>query len=84
MTHVFFLSVNPSPCVFSWISPTLVAENRFRSGSSRVLISTDLWGRGLDVQQAVWSGGRLGPEVGPEVAIVNGLLLLLLLLFFFF
>ena len=24
---------------------------RFRSGSSRVLISTDLWGRGLDVQQ---------------------------------
>ena len=24
---------------------------QFRSGSSRVLISTDLWGRGLDVQQ---------------------------------
>eukprot|EP00971_Amphidinium_carterae_P165341 3277395-Amphidinium_carterae.1 len=25
---------------------------QFRSGQTRVLISTDLWGRGLDVQQA--------------------------------
>ena len=25
--------------------------NEFRNGESRVLIATDLWGRGLDVQQ---------------------------------
>ena len=25
--------------------------SEFRSGSSRVLIATDLWGRGIDVQQ---------------------------------
>ena len=25
--------------------------DEFRSGSSRVLIATDLWGRGIDVQQ---------------------------------
>ena len=25
--------------------------NEFRNGQSRVLISTDVWGRGLDVQQ---------------------------------
>ena len=24
----------------------------FRSGDSRVLIATDVWGRGIDVQQA--------------------------------
>jgi ATP-dependent RNA helicase len=25
--------------------------DEFRQGNSRILISTDLWGRGLDVQQ---------------------------------
>ncbi len=25
--------------------------DQFRQGNSRILISTDLWGRGLDVQQ---------------------------------
>ena len=37
--------------------PIPIQSCRFRSGSSRVLISTDLWGRGLDVQQAQWAHG---------------------------
>ena len=27
--------------------------SEFRQGNSRVLIATDLWGRGLDVQQVI-------------------------------
>lgn len=56
----FFFWGSHRPWPFGW--------PRFRSGSSRVLISTDLWGRGLDVQQA---GSWKWDEVA-EVAIVNG------------
>eukprot|EP00971_Amphidinium_carterae_P169151 3351235-Amphidinium_carterae.1 len=35
---------------------------QFRSGQTRVLISTDLWGRGLDVQQALGIGSRSTPQ----------------------
>merc|ERR1712107_638526 len=34
----------------SWKERNQITQN-FRAGCSRVLISTDLWGRGLDVQQ---------------------------------
>ena len=29
----------------------------FRKGATRVLITTDVWARGLDVQQVCWPGG---------------------------
>jgi ATP-dependent RNA helicase len=32
--------------------------SEFRGGNSRVLISTDVWARGLDVQQARWGAWR--------------------------
>jgi len=35
----------------------------FREGNSRVLISTDVWARGLDVQQ-VGTGPARAPTVG--------------------
>lgn len=65
MTTVFLANLTMFFFFFG-ISPTLTFWlPRFRSGSSRVLISTDLWGRGLDVQQA-------GSWEWDEVAIVNG------------
>jgi superfamily II DNA/RNA helicase len=53
-------------CVCCVRSPLLIQEREsimgeFREGNSRVLISTDVWARGLDVQQVGgWSWGCSG------------------------
>merc|ERR1740129_2713053 len=50
----FFVAVEREQWKFDTLCDlydTLTIMQQFRSGQSRVLISTDLWGRGLDVQQ---------------------------------
>ena len=44
--------------------------SEFRGGNSRVLISTDVWARGLDVQQA-----RYLPFVDPRLTLLAHLTL---------
>ena len=48
-----------------------VIMREFRSGSSRVLITTDLLARGIDVQQVRHCCSRLFPAAAPWRAVFN-------------
>lgn len=44
----------------------------FRAGSARVLITTDVWARGLDVQQVRSLGGQVDQDSGWLVGDLRG------------
>lgn len=75
---------SPTGILLGSHQPTHRVAPRFRSGSSRVLISTDLWGRGLDVQQAdlgdeVWATGEWGLSLWPRNCIFSANLMVILI-----